>query len=251
MSSLAISGIVFACVFGGTLLGILLRRALPEHHLSADSKDTLKLGMGVIGTMGALVLGLTVGSAKSSYDTQKSEVTQMAAKIVLLDRTLAHYGPDTKGAREMLRGFVTRMIEQIWSDGGSQQGQLDPLAAGGEALFDAIHELTPTTDAQRSLKAQALTITVDIGNMRWLMFAQAGKLIFVPFLVMLVSWFTVTFLGFGLFAPRNLTVIAAFLLCALSVSGAIFLVLELDHPFHGLIQISSDPLRSSLAQLGR
>src|SRR5229473_5835180 len=102
MSSLAISGIVFACIFGGTLLGMLLRSFLHEKHLSSESKDLVKLAMGLIGTMTALVLGLLIASAKSSFDTQRNGLAQLSANIIFLDRVLAHYGPEAKGAREML-----------------------------------------------------------------------------------------------------------------------------------------------------
>src|SRR5258706_2839022 len=103
MSSITASLIVFACVFGGALVGVFLRSALPQQHLSAESKDIVRLGMGLVGTMAALVLGLLVASAKGSYDAQSSELTQMSANIVLLDRILAHYGPEAKQTRDMLR----------------------------------------------------------------------------------------------------------------------------------------------------
>ena len=106
MSSTTISLIVFACVFGGALLGILLHAVLPQHHLSNETKDIVKLGMGLVGTMSALVLGLLVASAKGSYDAQSAELTQMSANIALLDRVLAHYGPETKETRDLVRGFV-------------------------------------------------------------------------------------------------------------------------------------------------
>ena len=73
----------------------------------------------------------------------------------------------------------------------------------------------------------------------------------MPFLVVLVFWLTILFISFGLFAPPNATVIATLFVCALSVSGAIFLILELDQPFEGLIRISSAPLRNALAHLGQ
>jgi hypothetical protein len=96
MSSMAISSIVFACVFGGAMLGMFIRAILPQHHLRSDSKDVVKLGMGIVATLSALVLGLLIASAKGSYDAQSAELTQMSAKIILLDRLLAHYGPETK-----------------------------------------------------------------------------------------------------------------------------------------------------------
>lgn len=251
MSSTTISGIVFACVFGGALLGMILRRILPHHHLSPDSKDTIKLGIGLIGAMSALVLGLMVSSAKGSYDTQKSELTQMSARIIVLDRVLAHYGPEALQARDLLRTLVARILEQIWPEERSSAALLAPGVAGGEAFYDQIQELTPKNEAQRALQSQALSIAMDVGQTRWLLFQQAGSSISTPFLVVLVFWLTINFLSFGLFAPPNTTVIATLVLCALSVAGAIFLILELDHPFEGLIRISSEPMRKTLASLGQ
>lgn len=251
MSPLAISAIVFACIFGGALLGMVLRSVLPEHHLSTESKDVVKLGMGVIGTMAALVLGLLVASAKGSYDTQRSELTQLSANVAFLDRVLAHYGPETKDARDLLRHAVGRWLDQIWSKDSARSEQLAPTAAGGEVFYDKVQALVPQNDAQRSLQAQALSLALNIGQARWLMFEQTGSSISMPLLVVVVFWLTLVFVSYGLFAPANATVIATLLLCTLSVSGALFLVLEMDRPFAGLIQIPSAPLRNALAHLGQ
>ncbi|MBI3407242.1 MAG: DUF4239 domain-containing protein [Planctomycetes bacterium] len=250
MSSIAISGIVFAFLFGGALLGLWLRRALPDHHLSAEAKETIKLGIGLIGTMGALVLGLMVASAKGSYDTQKSELTQMTAKVIVLDRVLTRYGPETKEARAALRDSVARVLARIWPEDSSRGGQFDPRAASGEIMFEKIHELSPKNEAQRTLQTQATSVAMDISQTAWLLFQQAGSAISTAFLVVVVFWLTLIFASFGMFAPANTTVLATLLLCALSVAGAIFLILELDRPFDGFIQISSAPMRNTLAQLG-
>ena len=246
MSAIGIGLIVLVCVFGGSLLGMFLHTILPEHHLSADSKDVIKLGMGLTATMSALVLALLTNSAKGSFDTQRNELTQMAANIILLDRILAHYGPETKDARDLLKGTVANMITRMWPEEGSAP-LLEPVAA--EAFYDKIQSLSPQNEVQRALQGQALKMSVDIGQARWLLFEQGGRSIPMPFLVLLIFWVTVIFLSFGLFAPRNATVIVTLFLCALSLSGAIYLILELDHPFGGLVQISSAPLRSALSQI--
>ena len=167
VSSLAISLTVFACVFGGVLLGMFLRTILPEHHLSPDSKDVVKLGMGLIATMAALVLGLLVASAKNSYDTQRSGLTQMSANIMLLDRVLTHYGPETKDTRDLLRRSVVRVLDQMWPEDRSHPAQLEPTAAGAEPLYDTIQALSPQNEAQRSLQAKALGISTDIAQTRY------------------------------------------------------------------------------------
>lgn len=251
MSPMSIGWTVLACVFGGALLGMALRLILPEHHLSAESKDVIKLGMALTATMSALVLALLTNSAKSSFDAQRNEVTQISANIILLDRILAHYGPETKEARDLLIHSVTGLTDRIWSENQAGSEKLEPTVAGADAFYDKIQELSPQNEAQRSLQAQALKLSVDIGQMRWLLFEQRGRSIPMPFLVLLVFWVTIIFLSFGLFAPANATVIATLFLCALSVSGAIFMILELDRPFGGLIQVSDAPLRNSIAHLGK
>jgi hypothetical protein len=248
VSAIGIGLIVLICVFGGSILGMVLHTILPEQHLSADSKDVIKLGMGLIATMSALVLALLTNSAKGSFDTQRNELTQMSASIILLDRVLAHYGPETKDARDLLKETVNNMINRMWPEEGSGP-QLQPVAA--EAFYDKIQALSPQNDVQRQLQAQAVKISIDIGQSRWLLFEQGGRSIPMPFLVLLIFWVTVIFLSFGLFAPRNATVIVTLFLCALSLSGAIFLILELDHPFGGLVSISSAPLRSALSQIDK
>jgi hypothetical protein len=251
MSSFATSSIAFACLAGFLFVGMFLRRVLPERHLSAESKDLVKLGMGLIGTMAALVLGLMVGSAKSAYDAQKNNLLQMSVKIILLDKGLAHYGPETKEIRANLRAAVARILAQIWPADSGQASQLDPKAARVEGLYDQIQALAPKNDAQRSIQTVALSFMVDIGQLRWMMFQQSGSAISTPFLIVLVFWLSVIFAGFGMMAPPNPTTTVVLILCALSVSGALFLVLELDRPFEGLIQIPSTPLANALAQLGQ
>ena len=103
ISSMTTGGIVFVCVFGGALLGVLLRRILPDDHLSSDSKDVVKLGMGLIGTMTALVLSLLISSAKGSYDTQRDGLDEIAANVTLLDTVLAQYGPPAGDIRAISR----------------------------------------------------------------------------------------------------------------------------------------------------
>jgi hypothetical protein len=251
MSALAIASVVFVCVFGGEIVGMVLRNLLPDRHVSADSKDVIRVGMGLLATMAALVLGLLIASAKGSYDTQRNEVTQMAANVIFLDRALAHYGPESKEARDLLRRSVAGMLAQMWPTTGSGSAEVNAAATGVEDLYEKIQALSPQNDGQRALRADARQVTIDLGRTRSLLVAQSGSSIPLPFLVILTFWITVLFASFGLFAPRNATVVATLLVCALSVSGAIYLILELDQPFQGFIHISSAPLRGALAHLGQ
>ena len=251
MNSAVTGALVFGCLFGAGLLGMRVQAALPEHHLNPETKDAVKVGMGLVATMAALVLGLLVASTKGAYDTQKSEVSQMAAKIVFLDRVLANYGSETAETRDLLRRSIGSAIDRMWPDKkSSQAAQLDPSVSSGEAFFTSIQKLSPQNDVQRSLKSQAVQIATDLGQMRWLLFEQTETSISLPMLIILISWLAIIFMSIGLFAPPNATVIIALMLAALSVSGAIFLILELDMPFDGVIQISPAPMRNALIHLG-
>ena len=244
--------IVFACVFGGALLGMALRRIAPAHHLDSKSQEVVKLGIGVIATMAALVLGLLIASAKTSFDNQRNALPAMAAQVILLDRILAHYGPgETKEIRDSLRSAVARIIDQTWTADRSSSPRTELAVTGTEGLYEQVQALSPQNEAQRALQAQALSLMVDIGHTRWLMVEQQKNSMPMAFLVVLVLWLAFMFGTFGLFAPHNATVLVTMFLCALSISAAIFLILELYSPFHGVIQLSSAPLRYALAHLGQ
>ncbi len=241
------------CIFGGALLGLLLSRVLPEHHLRDNSKDTVKVVAGTIATLAALVLGLLVGSAKNSFDALNTEITQSSTKVILLDRALAAYGPETKEAREQLRRGVITLIQTFWPE--------EKTEASGFAVFERtnkietlqakLRELTPATDAQRQLLSQAQQISSDLVQSRWLVIEQAQSALPVPFLVVLLFWLSMLHLSFGLFAARNATVITVLLISALSVSGAIFIILEMSHPLQGMVKVSSAPLRKAVEHLGQ
>lgn len=251
MNSIAVSGIVFACVFGGAGCGIVLNRILPQSHLNADSKNVVTMSMGLVATMAALVLGLLVSSAKGFYDAQSAELTQMSAKVILLDRLLAHYGPETTEVRGTLRDLVADSIDRIWPQESSRSSGPRAPSIGPESLLVSIQALSPKDDRQRSIQAQALGVVMGLTQIRWLMYEQEASSVSKPILAILVFWLTAIFISFGLFAPRNATVLAALSVAGLSVSGAIFLILEMYSPFGGLIQITSTPLRVALLHLGQ
>jgi len=253
VTPLGISSIAFACVVGATLVGLFLHDILPKDHLSDDSKDTVKLGMGMVATLAALILGLLIGFATNSFNNMRSEIQQTAANIILLDRAMANYGAETKEIRDLLRLATRARIESIWSEGDFEPSRFESAdaVAASEAIQGKIRELLPRTDAQRWLQSRALSLSNEIAQTRWLLIAQAGSSIPPVLLAVLVFWVAIIFLSFGLFAPRNATVLAALLVCALSVSGSIFLLLELNSPFDGAIRISSAPMRDALTRLGR
>jgi len=246
-----ISVTLFVALVGAAFLGRRVRRYLPEDHLSAESKDAVKLAMGLVATMTALVLGLLVSSAKGTYDTTRSEVIQMAAKVAFLDRVLALYGPEAAEARVELRAVVADAARRIWSTDPGRAAQLAPNQQAGDALYIAIQRLSPNDDAQRTLKGQVTTLMVDLGQLRSLLVAQSIPSISKPMLIILVSWLVVIFFGFSLLAPPNATTTLALVASAFSVAGAIFLILELDHPLGGLIRIPSESMINVLSHLAK
>lgn len=253
MSPLAISFVVLFCIFGSAIMGLLLRPRLPTEHLSSETQEVVKMVIGIVGTMTGMVLGLMVASAKSSFDNQRDGVAQLAANVVVLDRALAHYGTDSKETRAALRVTVNDMIQRMWREETPFPEQTSGAndAVKYEDVYDRILSLQPQNDSQRATQAQALKVIHDTAQMRWLLYSQRKSTIPVAFLVLMVAWLTITFASYGLFAPRHGTTIAVLFLGSLVVSSAVFLILELDHPFGGVMHISSEPLRNSLIQIGR
>jgi hypothetical protein len=248
MDSLVIASVAFLCAFGGAMAGLLLRPRLPVEHLSDEAKEVIKLSSGVVASIAAVVLGLLVASAKGVFDSHAADMQAIATNLVILDQTLDHYGPEAKPIREALRKEVGQMVaDRPASDQGPA---LYALAAGqdGGKLFRLLRELEPRTDSQRALHSQALQISTDVTRARLLLIARDEGSIPTPYLAVLIAWLAVVFVSFGMIAPSNATVIAVLLICALSAAGSILLIVDLDQPFSGLIQLSLDPLKNALAQ---
>ncbi len=246
MNSSLIAILVFVFVFGGALAGIAIR--VPAHHQDTETKDTVKLVMGLVATIAALVLSLLIASAHNSYDRQESEVQQLGAQIVQLDELFAHYGPEANDSRAQLRRMVEAELARLWPDAGAAR---PAIYSPTEDLFDTVAALRPKTEAQRSAQGRALQLMTTTGTTIRLLYEQAGGSLSWPFFVVLVFWLVVLFSAYGLYARRNATVITALFLGALTVAGAIFLILEMNRPYSGLMQLSSAPIRHALAQIGR
>ena len=253
MDPIVKSVIVLVCVFASGMLGLSLRSILPQRHLQEDSLTMVRLGTGVIATLTALVLGLLVASAKANYDRATNQVTSAAAAVVLLDRTLAQYGPQTAAARGSLRAAVESAMTTLFSEHSHGVADIDTSAAlaRSEKLQTQLRELTPENDAQRRLQTRALEISNDVAQTRQLVIAQAQGSIPAAFLVILVLWLSIMFAGFGLVTANNPTVLVTLFLCAVSVAGAVLMIEELNQPLAGLMKVSSAPMRYALAHLGQ
>ena len=250
MSASLFSFVAFIFVFGGALFGMMLREILPEPHLNADSRDVVRLSTGLIATLAALVVGLLIASAQSSFQTQNNQIKQITANVILLDNLLARFGPQAQPLRPLLRTGLKILVGRIWSEQNSGTAKPAPFEASAQSdlFFDKLLELIPQNDGQRELQTRAIQTWIDLAQ-TGILFAEVDSAIPMPFLSVLVFWLAVIFASFGLFVRPNALIIAALSVCALSAASAIFLILELGHPFSGLMEISSAPLSNALAPL--
>jgi hypothetical protein len=253
MYSYTVAIVTLISLGAGLLLGMLLRARLPQTHFEPESKDILKTAAGLMATLVALVIGLLVSSAKSSFDTTTSGITQFGARAISLDRTLARYGPEAKAARDQLRHSIEANRDRLWPTARTARPDVAAAARDNhlEGVQDSILALTPKDDAHKLRQQQALSICGDLLQARWLLVEEAQTSLPPIFLVVLVFWLTVLYASFGLLAPRNPTAIIALLVCALSMSAALFLILEMNHPFDGAIQVSSLPIDRALEFVNR
>lgn len=253
MEPLTIAGLVLGCSFGAGLIGMYLRHALPPRHLDTESRDVVKLVMGLVATMAALVLGLLVASANGSHGQQITDLQELSADVILLDRTLALYGPDAQVVRSGLRDVLRQTHDAVWSPDGARPENLNSenVQTASRAKLMLLAALAPTTDVQRMLKGRAFDQLDAVTKARLQMFESRGGQITWPFLTVLIFWISILFLGFGVLAHFNPTVAVTQFLGALSVAGAIFMILELNQPYRGLLQVSDAPLRAAIAQLDR
>ena len=249
MSASVIAGVTFVFVFGAALMGSYLRDRLPPPHLSKESQDVVRLGMGLVATMTALLLGLVTAAARSSYDVQDTAIKSSAVNLLTLDRHLAHYGPDTRPTRDLLRSAVEFRLATTWGEGaGGFSSTLSTAAI--EDIQNQILALPARDDAERFLKTEALKLSEEVVKTRWRLLGT-GSSIPRGFLAVVIFWLAMTFASFGLYAPRNATVIGVLLIAAVSVALALFLIVELDGPFDGFIKISSAPVRFALDNFGK
>jgi hypothetical protein len=243
--------LAFGLALAGILLGSVMQRKLPKSQLSPESKEVVKLSLGIVATLSALVLGLLVASAKTTYSAREGEINQITAYIILLDNLLAKYGEGAQAARASLRQAIPPMVDHIWKEAQSEPVQSAPFKASaeGEAFYQQVQELQPSNDIQRGLKQRVIEVALDLAKARLLLFSHLGSSIPFPFLAVLLLWMTILFAGFSLMAPPNIITSASLIVCALSVSAAIFLILGLDQPFSGLMAIESKSLMNALPPL--
>jgi hypothetical protein len=251
LNSTVVTLLAFGCTFGAALLAVFARERLPRHHVEGDSREVVKLVLGLMATLTALVLGLLISSAHAAYDAQDAELQQLSVHLYQLDRILAHFGPAAVDERAQLRRIVADDIARIWPADHAAKVHDAPIVAQQqiEGLFEGIGSLSPKADLERVGQSRAIDLLAAIGETRHLLIAQSQGALSWPFLFILLSWMTILFFGFGLIARGNATVLAALFIGSLSVSGAILLILQMNQPYGGWIQVSSAPLRAALAHM--
>ena len=253
MNATWISLVAFGCTLIAALAAIFIRDRLPVHHLKGESLEFLKLVLGLIATIAALVLGLLISSAHSSFAAQQAIVQHLSVDYYQIDRILDRFGADAADDRTLLHNIVASDIDRIWAKDQGAAPEYAPLSVEREGgrLFDGIAGLPVKTDLERFGQSRALQLLASVAETRRLLTEQSRGSLSSPFLIVLISWLAVLFFGFGLFTRINATVVVALVVGCLSVAGAIFLILEMNQPYGGWMQVSSAPLRDALAQMSR
>ena len=254
MLSVALFSLAFLCPLLGAGIGSAVRRRLPEHHLDRDVIDVIKLAMGLMATVVALTLGLLISSANSHHAMIEGEYKKIMASIVHLDQYLEAYGPETREIRTHIRHVAARTFKERWPD--EDFGPVGPPSEGGPDRFidgqRMLVELQPASEVQRWFQSQALLVSVQLANLRWLVVSQETSTApLVPIFILIFLSALAIFGGFSLYAPLNVTLFAVMILPALAIAGATFLVVELNSPFTGLLQISSRGAHTLMQTLGQ
>jgi hypothetical protein len=247
---LTIGLIVYAAILAGTLFGWKLRNFLPPDHLTEETKNLVSMSTAVVATVSALVLGLLISNANSTFTRLGGEVTTMSAQIIRLDQILSRYGAVTEPARETLRQYAEHKAADLFPD--------DPvdLRIGNRSTYlllqkteEMLLALKPENPRDQWWLGQAMTLAGKIGDGRWLIAQQVGQGTPKAFVALLVFWLVLLFASFGLFAPHNLTAAIVLTLSALAVAGAVVMILELEQGFGRLVHVSPQPIRQAVKAL--
>ena len=248
----AFTALVSAGVLAGGAAGLFLHLLLPERHLTKETRDVVHLATGMLSVLAALVLGLLIATAKDSLSSADRSVRDFSAILIQAEQGLRVYGPEAAPARDVLRRYTHAAFSQRWTQ--DDRDILDAASPTGttlEQLRLAVLSLQPASDVQRWLREQVLTQSDRLLSLRWQMMEQQDLPFQPVFVVLLTCWLFFIFTGFGFMAPRNAAVCAAFGVCAVAVGGAMFLILEMETPFTGIIQVSRQPLAIALAHMER
>jgi len=250
----AIGALILLTILAGAGLGMLLGRLLPLDHLSDQSKSIITAATAVVGTASALVLGLLISTASSAFSQRSGEVGRIAVDIIRVDRLLLNYGPKADNVRQYLANYAEIELKDLFPEGSDRTVKVDDPEAVHllDQIRDTLYGLQPGDDARQRIKERGLQVLDEIADTRWLVALQQNiSPIPLAFLILLVFWLTMLFGTFGLFAPRNATVVAALVMSAVAVSAGIGLVIDMTDPFSGLVRISSGPMHHAVEVTGK
>lgn len=246
--------------------GMFVKVRLPERHRSRETIDLVTLVVTMLVTFAALVMGLLTYAVKGGFDRDNADVSAVAAQIVQLDQSLRNYGPEAMAARIALRRYTESAIASTWPGqplppGVVRRSLIVPVAPEriesprlGDVLNDigqAIYRLVPRDALHRNLAASCIVNYRNLVAARWTLIENARPTISVAFYLVLVFWLVVIFVCFGLNAPRSSFVFIVITLSAVSITSAMFVILEMDTPFTGYILVSSQPMRNALVDISR
>ncbi len=250
MSTGLASAMVLLLTIVSAFFGGYARTIVPTKYIHPDAKTVIQLAAGLIGTLAALVLGLLIASAKSNFDAAADEVVEITRNDILIDQMLSRYGDETLNTRLVFRKTIESLADRIWREGHQQSGSFEPTYSAVE-FINALSSLPTSTEPQRTMKAAIIQSGIDLTKKRLSLYVYNKDTITTPFLSILVFWLMVIFAIFGLLARPGPVIGAVFLVCAISFSGAVFLILDLSRPFDGVMQISDVQLRNALPALSQ
>jgi hypothetical protein len=253
MDAFVIGLLTSACVLAGALVGLNLRRILPEHHLTKETQEVVRLGSSTVSIVASLVLGLLIATAKSSSDNLDREMQAFSADLVMMDEVLRSYGHEAEDLRALLRQATLRTLHDVRPAPAELLPGLDDAAAGSllSQLQQRVRSLPAKGLAQERLRDEALSNAQSLVRQRHLLAGQSQPGVHAVVLAVVVAWIVTIFVSFGLGAPQNVTVVCSFALAALAIGTAVYLILELDSPLNGILRISVAPLQAALAEIGR
>jgi hypothetical protein len=245
--------------------GMLARRVLHERHRSHESIEAIRVVLTLLVTCAALVLGLLISGAKIRFDENGAGARALGIDITELDQQLREYGPQLDPLRADLIRYASAAIATTWPSEppppGTYPRQLQSATSGSvespelggilSGIDLALRDLDPETRSHRALAASLRARSMALQQQRWDLIAEAAPSLSWPFLAMLIFWLSAIFGLIGFSSPQDRVLLVVTGVAAVSIASAIYLIVDLDTPLTGVLQISSAPLRDALRHLMR
>ena len=244
----AIIGLLTLCFLVVAFLVVLtLHPRLPARHRDENTVSSVRLSVGIIATLSALVLGLILSSEKNNYDMVQRDIKSFGVELMALDGSLHSCGPGSDQARQELIGYTVWIVAHGWPTADQPETAANEVGRGWMTKLEgAIADLPQTRPEQTFFAAQAVQDVRAVVRRRQAIISEDTAYLPPILTVILIIWLTVLFGSLGYCVPRNAVVIASTLFAATTVASAVFLMLELDDAFSGFIAVSERPLLAAL-----